>query len=161
MTSDLSFAAIFEVPVGKLGIKIANDKLVKIEFLTSQTAILAPTTLLAKEVVAQIQQYFKNPNFSFSIPLVLSGTQLQQNIWYALATIPVGTTITYGDFAKQITTGARVVGNACRRNPLPIIFPCHRVVAKNGLGGFCGQCEGESLTIKQQLLAFEAQYCCK
>ena len=70
--------------------------------------------------------------------------------------IPRGEVRTYGELAKQLNSSARAVGNACRRNPIPIIIPCHRVVAKKGIGGFAGHTEGATIELKQWLLAFEA-----
>jgi len=109
------------------------------------------------EAALQIAQYFKNPRFKFTVAYELHGTPLQIKIWQALTKIPVGKTVTYNDLAKQLGTSPRVIGNACRNNPLPIIIPCHRAVATNGNGGFCGTTSGKMLELKQWLLAHEQQ----
>ena len=69
--------------------------------------------------------------------------------------IPAGKTLSYGVLAKKLDTSARAVGNACRANPVPIIVPCHRVVASNGMGGFMGKRSGSPLDLKHWLLAHE------
>ena len=82
-----------------------------------------------------------------------SGTPFQQRVWRALADIPYGTVCGYGDLARRIRNpgAARAVGQANGANPLPIIIPCHRVIAANGsIGGY-----SSSLRIKRQLLALE------
>jgi methylated-DNA-[protein]-cysteine S-methyltransferase len=76
-------------------------------------------------------------------------------VWDALCRIPVSETITYAELARQLGSGARAVANACGANPLPIVIPCHRVVAKSGLGGFMRGNEVASLEIKRWLLNHE------
>lgn len=92
----------------------------------------------------------------------LKGTEFQKRVWRALCAIPPGTTKTYGELAKQLNTSPRAIGNACRKNPLPIIIPCHRVVAKNSLGGYAGARIGNLLEIKKWLLRYEKtnNLCC-
>lgn len=91
------------------------------------------------------------PPFSSS-PFLSQGTPFQKKVWSLIEEIPFGATRTYGTLAKQLGNSnlARAVGNACNRNPLAILIPCHRVVGKNGLGGFAGGNE-----IKKQLLKLE------
>ena len=85
----------------------------------------------------------------------LDGTPFQRRVWQVLQKIPSGSTMTYGEVAQQIGSGARAVGNACRANPCPLIVPCHRVVGVDGLGGFSGERGGEKLEIKRWLLQHE------
>jgi O-6-methylguanine DNA methyltransferase len=81
------------------------------------------------------------------------GTAFQQRVWRALSAIPFGETRSYGELARELGSAARAVGGACGANPIPIIIPCHRVLAANRrLGGFSG---GDGLSSKQQLLAHE------
>jgi len=72
-----------------------------------------------------------------------------------LQSIPYGETRTYGEIAKRLKTSPRAVGNACRNNPLPIIIPCHRVLAATGIGGYDGAVDGKKLDIKLSLLKLE------
>ena len=110
---------------------------------------------LSQQLHAELQAYFTDRRFQFSLPLELHGTDFQQRIWRALSRIPAGSTTTYGQLARQLHSSPRAVGNACRANPVPIIIPCHRVVAKQGLGGYDGQTEGGRLAIKRWLLQHE------
>jgi len=90
--------------------------------------------------------------------LLRQGSAYRQQVWAALAQIPLGETLTYSALAKKIGSAARAVGNACRDNPYPLFIPCHRVVSVSGMGGYCGQTDGHFMTIKHQLLAFEAAF---
>jgi len=88
-----------------------------------------------------------------------AGTDFQRRVWNACRAIPAGETRTYGWIAEQIGGGhavCRAVGQALRRNPLPIVVPCHRVVASAGLGGYAGDRDGELAEIKRKLLRFES-----
>lgn len=141
----------------KLGIRIHANALSEIDFLALSVADKIPETEPARQVIAELLDYFVNPAGLFSFPLSPQGTVFQQRVWQALREIPVGEVRSYGQLAKQLNTGARAVGNACRNNPIPIIIPCHRVVATNGMGGYSGQTSGAHLTIKSWLLAHESQ----
>jgi len=82
------------------------------------------------------------------------GTPYQQRVWKAICAIPAGQVATYQEIAQQLGSGARAVANACGANHLPLLVPCHRVVAKTGLGGFMrGNPKGK--TIKTWLLKHE------
>ena len=85
--------------------------------------------------------------------LHLTGTKFQQSVWKMLLKIPVGKVLTYADVARRIKNpkAVRAVGTACGANPIPLLVPCHRVIASNGgLGGF-----GGGLKLKQSLLQAE------
>jgi methylated-DNA-[protein]-cysteine S-methyltransferase len=87
----------------------------------------------------------------FELPLDLDGTAFQRRAWLALAEIPYGETRSYAEQARRLQTGARAVGSANARNPLPIVLPCHRLVGTNGsLTGY-----GGGLELKEQLLRLE------
>jgi methylated-DNA-[protein]-cysteine S-methyltransferase len=85
---------------------------------------------------------------------VQHGTPYQQRVWQAISAIPRGQVLTYGDIAAQIGSGPRAVANACGANNIPLIVPCHRVVAKGGIGGFM-QGNKDGLKIKKWLLKHE------
>ena len=76
-------------------------------------------------------------------------------VWQALQKIPYGEVKTYGQLAKELKSSARAVGNACRANPIPIVIPCHRIVAVSGIGGYAGKTDGPVLERKRWLLAHE------
>jgi methylated-DNA-[protein]-cysteine S-methyltransferase len=109
---------------------------------------------LVKQAYEQILQYLQQPSAQFDLPLNVQGTAFQQRVWQAIAAIPAGQTSTYGQLAKQIGSGSRAVANACGANNIPLLIPCHRVVAQNGIGGFM-QGKPNGLLIKQWLLAHE------
>ncbi len=91
------------------------------------------------------------------IKLQQQGTVFFHRVWEMLLKIPLGQTVSYGELAKTLHTSPRAIAMACRRNPFPGIIPCHRVVAASGIGGFMGRTEGEWLTLKKSLLAYEAK----
>lgn len=114
-----------------------------------------PTDNISKEVVHQLECYFENPQWHFDLPLDLTGTQFQQRLWGALSDVPAGTTDTYGQLANLLSSGAQAIGQACRRNPVPVVLPCHRIVSRQGVGGYFGEVDGEKMIIKKALLTHE------
>ncbi len=99
--------------------------------------------------------YFDNAKFVFDLPVRLAGSKHQLDVWQAMREIASGTTKTYGDIANDVGSNARAVGTACGKNPMPIVVPCHRIVATNGLGGFMGGKRDDPLAIKRWLLTHE------
>lgn len=108
---------------------------------------------LLTEAGRQIDAYFAGGLTEFDLPLKPTGSPFEQRVWAAMQRIPYGKTERYGDLASAIGSAPRAVGGACGRNPLPIVIPCHRVLAKTGLGGYSG--EG-GLKTKQTLLSLES-----
>ncbi|MDH4121220.1 MAG: methylated-DNA--[protein]-cysteine S-methyltransferase [Deltaproteobacteria bacterium] len=104
------------------------------------------------EGVRQIGEYFAGKRRAFQLPLAPQGTPFQRQVWQELSRIPHGQTMTYGALAARIgqPSAARAVGGANGANPLPLLIPCHRVVAGNGLGGY-----SSGLEIKRFLLNLE------
>jgi methylated-DNA-[protein]-cysteine S-methyltransferase len=106
------------------------------------------------EALEQLQAYFNGELYQFNLPLAPRGTPFQLQVWRALAMIPYGETISYGELAGRFLGRphlARAVGGACSRNPLAIVIPCHRVVGRNGaLTGYAG-----GVHLKQALLTLE------
>ena len=88
----------------------------------------------------------------FELPLAPRGTVFEGRVWAAMQAIPYGETRSYGDLAGATGSAPRAVGRACGKNPIPIVIPCHRVLAKAGLGGYSGD---GGLATKQRLLAVE------
>ena len=99
--------------------------------------------------------YFRDPRAKRKILLAPAGTLFQQRVWRALRRIPSGQVRSYGQLARTLGTSARAVGGACRANPIPVLIPCHRVVAATGEGGFMGKTAGRAMTIKRWLLHHE------
>jgi len=111
-------------------------------------------TALLVRAREQLHAYFDGTLTAFDLPLAPSGTPYRQKVWQALQKIPYGATRSYADIARTAGGSARSVGQANGDNPIPIIIPCHRVVAAGHLGGYSG---GEGLTTKRYLLALETR----
>lgn len=109
---------------------------------------------LVAQACKQVLQYLQQPATRFDLPLTQQGTAFQQRVWQAIAAIPLGQVRTYSELASEIGSGPRAVANACGANNLPLLVPCHRVVAQHGLGGFM-QGKVNGLLIKQWLLKHE------
>ena len=103
----------------------------------------------------QLEGYFADPEFGFDLPLAPRGTPFQRRVWSKIAAIAAGHTRSYGEIAREIDSAARAVGQACGANPLPLVVPCHRVLAASGIGGFAHHDEGFHLSVKRWLLAHE------
>ena len=128
-----------------------------VELLANQvesSQLFNQTSPLVQSAYMQIQAYLQQPNVTFNIPFLPNGTAFQQRVWQAISQIPAGQTLSYGQLARNIGSGSRAVANACGANCLPIIIPCHRVVAQNGLGGFM-QSKANGLSVKKWLLKHE------
>ncbi|NOU40321.1 MAG: methylated-DNA--[protein]-cysteine S-methyltransferase [Methylotenera sp.] len=146
--------ALINTPFGAVVIAVYEGQLA-IELLPASVQIEKESThLLVKLACEQIKQYLQQPKARFELPLAQQGSAFQQRVWQAIAAIPSGQTRTYGELAVQIGSGPRAVANACGANQLPLVVPCHRVVAKNGIGGFM-QGKANGLGIKQWLLQHE------
>ncbi len=147
--------AITPSPVGDLGFCLVEGRLISIHFLPPLQAQNPAWKNKLKPILAELNAYFKNPQHRFTINIEPSGTAFQKKVWKVLQSIPSGETRSYLDLAKRLHTSPRAIGMACRSNPLPIFIPCHRVVAKTNLGGFCGETAGRFMRIKQALLEAE------
>ncbi len=117
---------------------------------------IAPKNPLAERAARQLERYRNDPDTMFELPLQIEGSELQRRVWDAMCAIPRGRTRTYGELAREIGADARAIGQACGDNRLPIIIPCHRIVAADGLGGFGHASGGYLLEVKRWLLAHEA-----
>lgn len=114
---------------------------------------------LGERVARELEEYFAGGRREFTLPLAPAGTEFQRAVWAALRRIPYGETRSYGQLAGELGKphASRAVGQANARNPLPIVVPCHRVLATGGgLGGYLGDWEeGRGVAIKQYLLGLE------
>lgn len=90
---------------------------------------------LLAEAARQLIAYFNHDLNVFDLPFDW-GSGLHERVRRAMAAIPMGETRTYGEIAKAVGAPAQAVGQACGANPLPILIPCHRILGRNGLGGF-------------------------
>ena len=148
---------VMSSPVGKLTLVASKNGLVAIDVRNNAKQVVTAKDASAQAILLktkkQLEQYFAGKRTSFDVALDLVGTEFQVKAWRALCRIPFGKTITYGQQASNIKKpkAFRAVGSANGKNPIPIIVPCHRVVASDGsLGGY-----SLGLKMKKQLLALE------
>jgi len=131
---------VINTPIGGLAIYEKDGTVVHVKFVDDK--LMTPKSVLLQNAVKQFDEYFNGVRHEFDLPMRPHGTDFQKKVWECLRAIPYGETITYGQLAALIGKpgASRAVGNANGRNPLPLIIPCHRVVASGGgLGGFsCG-----------------------
>lgn len=143
--------------LGRIHFTLRNERLVAIELpgRAGPPASRPARSGLAREVARQLQAFGEDPRFVFDLPIAPDGTRFQRRVWAALRAIPAGEVKTYGEVARTLGSVARAVGGACRANPLPLVVPCHRVIATGGLGGFAGNTTGPEVELKRRLLARE------
>ncbi len=144
-------ACLIESPVGPLLLVEDAGKLAEIRFATGDESDRDDTPLLAR-ARKQLGEYFAGRRRKFDLPMVPAQTEFQQRVRAAMISIPCGRTLSYGEIALIAGGAPRAVGRACGANRLPIVVPCHRVLAANGIGGYSG---GTGLDTKRFLLALE------
>ena len=144
---------VVDSPIGPLGL-IATDVALQGVVFDGRGIRPEGSAPVLDEAARQLMAYFEGDLVSFDLPLELHGTDFQRQCWLALATIPYGQTVSYGEQARRLGLGsdkARAVGAANGSNPLPIVLPCHRVIGADGsLTGF-----GGGLHVKRFLLEHE------
>ncbi len=153
------YAAVIATPLPggwRLGLRFDGARLSAVDFLPAATALRPPAQPEAGRVAAALAAYLRSPA---TVRIELSpsegGTPFQRRVWAALQDIPPGEVLTYGALADRLGSSARAVAAACRANPLPLVVPCHRVVAAHGPGGFMGASHGDPVALKQWLLDHE------
>ena len=149
------YQAVVNAPFGSVGIALEEGHLSKIDLLATPLRSVLSEDAKVKPIVRKIRAYLQDPCSVLDIPVRTEGTEFQRRVWKRLREIPIGEVRSYGELARELNTSARAVGNACRKNPCPLVIPCHRVVGKAGLGGFSGQTAGAKLDIKRWLLIHE------
>lgn len=153
-----AFQACVRTPFATLGVTTNETHVTGIRFLVPTVPALMPKrNSIAHLACVQLQAYLDNPGFAFDLPLMLAGTRHRLAVWEAMQRIGPGKTRTYGELAAELRSSARAVGGACGANPIPVVVPCHRVIAAGGaIGGFMGaRKEGFELGIKRWLLEHE------
>jgi methylated-DNA-[protein]-cysteine S-methyltransferase len=155
MNTETEYQACIPFSAISLGIRCNDKALLGIDFLPHDTPAVAPANAFATKVCAALNDFLQHPTQPLEFSLVPRGTAFQQRVWQEIRRIPLGQTITYGELAKRTRSGARAVANACGANKIPLVIPCHRVVASNGIGGFMQGKRSNALHIKRWLLAHE------
>ena len=128
-------------PIGALELSCSNDGLISVVYKADScvSADCSGSHPILIQAVNELDEYFAGERKVFDIPVTLIGTEFQIRTWRALYAIPYGTVKTYGQIASEIGNkeASRAVGLACKKNPLLIIVPCHRVIGANSkLTGF-------------------------
>lgn len=150
-----NYHAKLETPFAILGIRTLGEHVTDIDYLPLGIAPLAPLNKLAERTCRQIERYLADADYVPKVPFEYNGTAFQCKVWRAISTIPCGRTLTYSEVARVLRSAPRPVGGACGRNRMPIVIPCHRVLASGGIGGFMGGTGDTGLAIKRWLLRHE------
>ncbi len=156
MTSVGLYHQVVKTPIGLLNITASEDAICSVQLLDKDRFRHSEkSSSLTTTACEQLTSYFKGNLQEFVLPLAFEGTPFQQQVWQQLLNIPYGNTISYGELAEKIgnKNSVRAVGAANGKNKIPIIVPCHRVIAANGkLQGFA-----LGLDVKRYLLTLEYQ----
>ena len=146
---------VLDSPIGEFSVATDDEAVRGAHFGRVESATDEPVDALAGRAVAELRAYFAGELTDFTVPVAARrGSEFERAVWREMTRIPYGETLTYGEVARAVGEpgGARAVGVACNRNPVPVIVPCHRIVGAGGkLVGF-----GGGLPRKVTLLELEA-----
>ncbi|MBO6757980.1 MAG: methylated-DNA--[protein]-cysteine S-methyltransferase [Roseibium sp.] len=154
MTNSAQYDPVLSMttPVGQITLA---EKLGAISTLQWGERPGSTSTPLLVEARRQLNAYFEGRLSEFDLPLAPDGTDFHLAVYDAMLDIPYGQTRTYGQIAADLDTYGQPIGQACGANPIPIIIPCHRVLAADGLGGYSGR---GGVDTKITLLKLEGGY---
>jgi methylated-DNA-[protein]-cysteine S-methyltransferase len=150
------YDVVIAFPKFKVAVATRDARVSGIRYLPPATPTKAPANALAERAARQLKRYLEDPDTKFDLPLLIEGTEFQRRVWDIMCSIPRGRTLTYGEVARRLEGEARAVGQACGDNRLPIVIPCHRVVAADGIGGFSHSTGGYLIEAKRWLLMHES-----
>lgn len=143
-------------PFAVLGIVTDGSVITGVRYLPRHTQPVAPLNRVVERACREIDRYLADPDYIFTVPYRLDGTPFQCRVWREIEKLCPIKTNTYGEIARRLRSGPRAVGGACGANPIPLIVPCHRVLAAGGgLGGFMGGKDPFPLSVKRWLLRHE------
>ncbi|MDR4198137.1 methylated-DNA--[protein]-cysteine S-methyltransferase [Bacillus altitudinis] len=142
------YYTVYTAPIGALYILEKDGAIIEVKFddesflvKKQRDRFKQEDTPVLKEAKKQLDEYFKGDRKVFDLPLKQAGSPFQEQVWEALSTIPYGESKSYADIAEVIGNpkAVRAIGQANRRNALPIFIPCHRVIGKDRtLTGYAG-----------------------
>ncbi|MEG3144513.1 methylated-DNA--[protein]-cysteine S-methyltransferase [Sphingomonas sp. RT2P30] len=148
--------ALIATPIGGVRVIADGDHIASIRIEPENTVHIAPGTPLLHEAIEQLRQWFAGKREDFDLPLAPAATPRGQALRDGMIGIGYGETLSYGALSRQLGSSARAMGQACARNPFPILVPCHRVLNADGsLGAYSG---GDGPTTKQWLLDHEQRH---
>ena len=132
--------SVFETPLGKVVAVADEEGLCSLDFDENASASDEENVHLT-QLQRELSEYFAGKRKTFDVRLNPKGTPFQRAVWRTLCDIPYGSVISYSQEAQMLShaKAVRAVANANGKNPIPIIIPCHRVIAKDGgIGGYSG-----------------------
>lgn len=153
--------SFLDTPVGNIGVIGGSAGILRVGWRLRTGAASAEPGDVVQTAIQQLQEYFAGARREFDLLLDLTTLEpTTRAVLTALQAIPYGTTVTYGELAERSGTGlpARAVGSVMGSNPIPLVIPCHRVVAGDGLGGYSGGEPGEGVRTKLWLLEHEGAF---
>ena len=157
----------FQTPAGNLEVlhdehSIFQSRFIDLAPITNETKpsfvkpiypISQQKSPVVEQILFELNEYFSDPHHRFQLKLSPIGTTYQKKVWNSLLVIPAGRTVTYGDLSHQLNSSPRAIGQACKKNPLTIFIPCHRVIGQTNLGGYMGS--SDAMQYKKNLLTHE------
>ncbi len=145
----------YATPFAVIGIVTDGAVVTSVRYLPRHTPPVPPQDRVAERACREIERYLADPAHRLAVPYGLAGTAFQRRVWREIEKLfPIKTT-SYGEIARRLRTAPRAVGGACGANPVPLLVPCHRVLAMGGLGGFMGGRNAFPLSVKRWLLQHE------
>jgi methylated-DNA-[protein]-cysteine S-methyltransferase len=138
-----------DTPTGPFEITETEGAITRATWARSDASDATP---LLQRAAGQVAAYFAGNLTTFDLPLRVAASPFQQQVCAQIAAIPFGETLTYGDIARTLGAPPQAVGRGCGCNPIALIIPCHRVLGRDGLGGFSG---GTGVETKVWLLRHE------
>jgi len=145
--------ATIDTPVGPVRITVAGGVIAAVDHVQDQSDEAPPADKLLRKAIRQIEEYFAGKRRRFDLPMAPAASPFQARVRQAVIDIPYGEAASYGGVAHVLNSGPRAVGQACGRNDLVLLVPCHRVIGAGGTLGGYGSTSG--LERKRRLLAFE------
>lgn len=133
-------ATSFATPFGCLAIEFDEHYIYRALF-TDTPLPPQPDTPQSQLIQSELNNYISNSHHPFQLPLKPQGTLYQQRVWKALLEIPAGFTMTYGELSKALQSSPRAIGQACKKNPIALFIPCHRIVGQTTHGGYMGRAD--------------------
>lgn len=152
--NDSFLTSYYQAPIGLIEIKSIDEKICSVLFVDKETEPTYHNSPIHTECIKQLKEYFAGNRLVFELPTIQDGTLFQKQVWNKLLTIPYGTTISYGQLAKQIgdAKNVRAVGTTNGKNKILIIVPCHRVIGADGsLTGYAGELWRKEWLLKHEI----------
>jgi len=150
----MELVTLIGTPLGIMSVVTDGEFVTRIYYGVKEEAKKSSETATAKIVSEQFEQYFNGERQYFDFPIKLDGTEFSKAVWEEMRRVPYGETATYRDIAERIDRpkACRAVGNACNKNPIMLVIPCHRILGKSNKKNYVGGCgkKGDLLTLEER-----------